>query len=140
MAAGRRRSSAWCAAVLAPIAAFAAWVLLDRPGPERVRLPRGIDLATWELVGGACSALAVALAIAAWWRVPGLLLTAGVLLGVATVWPLITDNAASGPVVLELEGGHGVHENDWLALVPAVVAIGVLVEARAASRDRHPPR
>ena len=46
--------------------------------------------------------------------------------GAALVW-LFKDHPFQGPVIAGVGRDHGIHENDWLALFPALVALALFV-------------
>ena len=46
--------------------------------------------------------------------------------GASFVW-LLKDHPFQGPVIAVVRGNHGIHENDWLAVFPAVVGLALFV-------------
>lgn len=53
---------------------------------------------------------------------------------------LIDSNPLSGPVVMTLSATHGIHTNDWFALVLWAGAVLVAVPSLLPARRTHEPR
>lgn len=49
-----------------------------------------------------------------------------VFVGASLVW-LLKDHPFQGPVIAVVRGTHGIHENDWLAVFPALIGLTLFV-------------
>ena len=136
MTSPRLTGSRWLVLAAAPVLAFASWIILGAPGPEQLRLPRGITLPTVTVIASTAVSLGVTLAMCAWRADIGMLALAGVLVVIAGFWPFVQENQFSGPVIADLGSNHGLHRNDALALVPAALGAAAFVGAWRARRTR----
>jgi hypothetical protein len=129
----------WLVLAVVPILVASIWMAIGHPGPDSVVLPRGHGYATTTLIIVLALVAAAVCLVGAAVPVLGLIGLSGVFGAVAVAWPLAKHNQYAGPVLMDFAFQHGLHLNDFLAVVPASAALICLLEAVRQVRERRLP-